>query len=83
MVEAETITMAADMQHLLGLIERLYKSALETVLKQSAADVEYHHKKITSPEAKVCTGNIITNGTSPTNFTTLLGRCETKPRSAF
>ncbi len=53
MVEAETVTMAADMQHLLDLIERLYKSTLEIVLKQSATDVEYYHKKVTSPEAKV------------------------------
>ena len=53
MVEAETVTMAADMQHLLDLIERLYKSTLETVLKQSAADIEYYHNQITSPEAKV------------------------------
>ena len=53
MVEAETVTMAADMQHLLELIERLYKSTLETVLKRSAADVEYYHNRVTSPEAKV------------------------------
>ena len=53
MVEAETVTMAPDMQHLLDLIERLYKSTLETVFQQSAADIEFYHDQITSSETKV------------------------------
>ena len=53
MVEAETVTMAADMQHLLDLIERLYKSTLEEVLKRCATDIEFYHNQITSPKIKV------------------------------
>lgn len=53
MVEAETVTMAADMAHLLDLIELLYKSTLESVLRQSAADIQFYHNQITTSETKV------------------------------
>lgn len=53
MVEAETVTTTTDMQHLLDLIEQLYKSTLTTVLKKSAADVEFYHNQIATPKTKV------------------------------
>lgn len=64
MVEAETVTMAADLQHLLDLIEHLYKSTLETVLRQSAADIDYYHNQVTSPEAKVQSSALLSKSSS-------------------
>lgn len=55
MVEAETVTTEpeGDMRDLLELIERMYKSTLETVLRRNADDVEIFHNQIASPETKV------------------------------
>lgn len=54
MVEAETVAMeAADMQELLNLIERMYKSTVETILRQCSADVKLFHEQIARPETKV------------------------------
>ena len=54
MVEAETVTMETGMESLLDLIERLYKSTVETVMRESADDVDLFHKQIARPETKVC-----------------------------
>ena len=54
MVEAETVTMETGMQGLLELIEQMYKSTVEAVLKKSADDVKLFHDQIASSETKVC-----------------------------
>ena len=55
MVEAETVTMETGMGDLLGLIEQMYKSTVDTVLRKSADDVKLFHQQIARPETKVCT----------------------------
>ena len=53
MVEAETVSMEMELQCLLELIERMYKSTVETVLRRSADDVKLFHNQIASSETKV------------------------------
>ena len=53
MVEAETVTVGGGLSVILELIEGLYKSTVEAVLKRNSDDVKLFHDHIAAPDIKV------------------------------